>query len=279
MPMAPDSALSQLSLAVVGHVEWMDFIAVDRLPAAGVIQSARAFREEPAGGGAVAAVQLAQLTGRTVHFYTALGRDATGERAAARLQALGLALHVAWRDAPTRHGVSFVDGAGERSITVIGERLSPEARDPLPWDALAACDGVFVTAADAAALGHCRQARVLTATPRLRLPVLEASGVVCDALIGSGLDPAEQVPAGALSRTPRLRIATEGAAGGWCEPGGRYPAQPLSAPLVDSYGCGDSFAAAVTAALAAGWAAADAIALGARCGAACASVFGPYASP
>jgi ribokinase len=274
--MACDPALNHLELAVVGHMEWVNFVAVDQLPAAGVIQHARAFREEPAGAGAVAAVQLARLTGRRVHFFTALGRDGTGHQAAERLGQLGLELHVVWRDVPSRRGVSFVDAAGERSITVIGERLSPGAADPLPWRLLAGCDGVFVTAADAAALQHCRRARVLTATPRLRLPVLEASGVSVDALIGSALDPAEQVPAGSLSRRPALHIATEGAEGGWSKPGGRYRAQPLKGPLVDSYGCGDSFAAGVTAGLAAGWSVARAIALGARCGATCAGVFGPY---
>jgi ribokinase len=274
-----EHALAQLELAVVGHMEWVSFVAVEHLPVAGVVQHARAFREEPAGAGAVAAVQLARLTGRRVRFFTALGRDATGEQAAARLEQLGLELHVAWREAPSRRGVSFVDRDGDRSITVIGERLSPTATDPLPWQELATCDGVFVSAADASALRHCRQARVLTATPRLRLPVLEASGVAVDALIGSGLDPAEQVPADGLSLAPRLRIATEGAAGGWSEPGGRYPAQPLGGPLLDSYGCGDSFAAGVTAGLAAGWSDGAAIALGARCGAACAEQFGPYAAP
>jgi ribokinase len=276
--MAIDPALAQLELAVVGHMEWVSFVAVEQLPAAGVVQHARAFREEPAGAGAVVAVQLARLTGRRVHFFTALGRDATGEQAAARLEQLGLEMHVAWRDAPSRRGVSFVDGDGERSITVIGERLRPEANDPLPWQRLASCHGVFVSAADAPGLRHCRQAGVLTATPRLGLPVLESSGVAVDALIGSALDPAEQVASGALSQPPRLRIATEGAAGGWSLPGGRYRAEPLTHPPVDSYGCGDSFAAGVTAGLAAGWSPAEAIALGARCGAACAVLFGPYAS-
>lgn len=246
-----DPALAQLELAVVGHMEWVSFVAVEQLPQAGVVQHASAYREEPAGAGAVAAVQLAQLTGRRVHFFTALGRDATGEQAAARLQQLGLELHVAWRASSSRRGVSFVDRAGERSITVIGERLSPQADDPLPWSMLAGCDGVFVTAADGAALQHCRRARVLTATP------LASS-------------------TGSLSRQPGLRIATEGAQGGWSSPGGRYAAEPLQGPVVDSYGCGDSFAAGVTAGLAAGWSAAEAIALGARCGAACAGVFGPY---
>ncbi|MDP4831087.1 MAG: PfkB family carbohydrate kinase [Cyanobium sp. MAG_185] len=277
--MAPDSALAALNLAVVGHVEWVSFVAVEQLPVAGSIDRATAFLEEPAGGGAVVAVQLARLSGKRVRFFTSLGRDATGERSAERLTELGLDLEVAWRDAPTRRGVSFVDRAGDRSITVIGERLAPLARDPLPWADLAGCDGVFVTAADAAALQHCRRARLLGVTPRVGLPLLEASGVSCDALIGSALDPGEQVPAGALSRPPRLRIATEGAAGGWSEPGGHFAAQALVAPPVDSYGCGDSFAAGVMAGLAAGWSAAAAIGLGARCGAECAVAFGPYARP
>jgi len=268
--------LANLNLAVVGHVEWMGFVAVEKLPKAGSISHANAYREEPAGGGAVAAVQLARLTGTKVSFFTALGRDAVGEQAAARLTELGLDLKIAWRDGATRRGISFVDAAAERTITVIGERLAPEAEDPLPWEALAETDGVFVTATNAAGLQLCRRSALLTATPRLRLPLLEASGISCDALIGSALDPDEEVPRGALRKKPLLRVATEGAAGGWCEPGGRYQAMPLSGKLVDSYGCGDSFAAGVTAGLAAGYTVMEAIQLGARCGAECASVFGPY---
>ncbi|MEB3320199.1 MAG: PfkB family carbohydrate kinase, partial [Cyanobium sp.] len=129
--------LPPLNLAVVGHVESVSFLAVDTLPAAGRIGHASAFLEEPAGGGAVVAVQLARLLGRPVPFFTALGRDDIGKRTVERLTALGLELHVAWREAPTRRGVSFVDGHGDRSITVIGERLTPTAADPLPWASLA----------------------------------------------------------------------------------------------------------------------------------------------
>ena len=268
--------LPSLRLAVVGHVEWVTFLAVDTLPAAGLIGHATRILEEPAGGGAVVALQMARLLGRPVPFYTALGRDAIGVQAAERLTALGLELHVAWREQPTRRAVSLVDGHGDRSITVIGERLSPSASDPLPWSSLASCDGVFVTAADAAALQACRAAALLAATPRLGLPVLRRAGVRLDALIGSGLDPGEAVPADALDQQPSLRIATEGAAGGWAEPGGRFPAPSLASPAVDSYGCGDSFAAGVSAGLAAGWTVEQAISLGAHCGAACASRFGPY---
>jgi len=268
--------LPPLRLAVVGHVEWVSFLKVDQLPAAGLIGHASAFLEEPAGGGAVAAVQLARLLGRPVPFFTALGRDAIGERSVERLTELGLELHVAWREAPSRRGISFVDGHGDRSITVIGERLTPTAADPLPWEDLAACDGVFATAADPAALRACRAAKVLAATPRLRLPVLNEAGVRLDALIGSGLDPGEVVPPGSLQQPPKLRIATEGAAGGRIEPGGRFAAPSLTAAVVDTYGCGDSFAAGVTAGLAALWSAEQAVSLGAHCGAACATRFGPY---
>ena len=270
------SALPPLRLAVVGHVEWVSFLAVDKLPAAGLIGHAERFLEEPAGGGAVVAVQLARLLGRPVPFFTALGRDAIGEQAVERLEALGLELHVAWREGPTRRGVSFVDGQGDRSITVIGERLTPTAADPLPWELLAECDGVFATAADAAALRMCRAARLLAATPRLRLETLRQAEVGLDALIGSGLDPGEAVPEGSLPLAPRWRIATEGAAGGRVEPGGRFTAPTLSEPVVDTYGCGDSFAAGVTAGLAAGWSLEQAVSLGCHCGASCASRFGPY---
>ena len=99
-----------------------------------------------------------------------------------------------------------------------------------------------------------------------------------DALIGSGLDPGEHVPDTALFPTPRLRIATEGALGGQLWPGGRYQAVSLKSPVVDAYGCGDSFAAGVTAGLAAGWTDEQAINLGAHCGASCATHFGPYSS-
>lgn len=275
-PRAELPDLPPLRLAVVGHVEWVSFVAVEQLPRPGLIGHADGFLEEPAGGGAVVAVQLARLLDRPVPFFTALGRDSIGEQAAERLSALGLELHVAWRDPPSRRGISLVDRQGDRAITVIGERLTPLAADPLPWDLLARCDGVFVTAADAEGLRAARSARFLAATPRVRLPVLRQAGVLLDALIGSGLDPGEAVPAGALLPPPRLRIATEGAAGGLAEPGGRFMAPLPPGPVVDAYGCGDSFAAGVTAGLAAGWSPEQAISLGCHLGAACVTRLGPY---
>jgi ribokinase len=276
LPLASMPPLPPLKLAVVGHVEVVSFLAVDHLPVAGAVARASRFAEEPAGGAAVAAVQMHRLTGATVVLFTALGRDAAGEAAAERLQQLGLELQVAWRDAPTRRGVSLVDASGERSITVAGQRLAPQADDSLPWEHLRSCAGVFVTATDAAGLRLARRAPLLTATPRLRLSVLQTAAVGLDALIGSALDPAEQVPEGALDPPPCLQIATAGAAGGEAHPFGAFAAPKRDHPVVDSYGAGDCFAAGVTAGLAAGWTVHQAISLGCHCGSACLDGFGPY---
>lgn len=269
--------LPPLRLAVVGHVEVVTFLRVARIPSPGAICRASEGMDLPAGGGAVVAVQLAKLTGQRVAFFTALGRDRVGEQAAADLEALGLEPRVAWREAPTRRGVSWVDGHGERTITVLGDRLMPCADDPLPWSALADADGVFVTATDAAGLRRARQARVLAATPRVGLAVLRESGVHLDALVGSALDPAEALPDPLPLPPPRHVIATEAGAGSRATPGGAFLAPPLSDPLVDAYGAGDSFAAGLSAALAAHWSLAAAISLGSHCGAACLRGFGPYA--
>ena len=274
--MSSISSLPPLRLAVVGHVEWMEFLAVDQLPHPGTIGHALRTLQEPAGGGAVVAVQMARLQQQPVHFFTAIGRDSVGEACVKRLEDLGLVVHVAWREAPTRRGISLVDGEGDRAITVIGERLTPSLDDDLPWEALGECDGLFVTAADVPLLKACRAAAVLAATPRVRLPVLQKAGVSIDALIGSGLDPGEQVDPDQLNPAPHTMIRTEGAAGGLSLPGGRFEPAPLPGPMVESYGCGDGFAAGVVTGLAARWTLANAIALGAQCGAACATRFGPY---
>jgi ribokinase len=271
------NALAGLQLAVVGHTEWVEFVRVPHLPRPGEILHADGLLEQPAGGGAVTAVQMARLAGGA-RFFTALGRDSLGRRALSELQALGLQVEVVWRDQPTRRAITYVDGHGERSITVIGQRLNPVADDPLPWEQLQDCDGVFLTATDADGIRQARQAAVLTATPRLGLTTLEHSGIQLDALIGSGLDPGEQVPDGLLSQEPKLRIATEGSRGGWSEPGGRFATAQRGRPLGDTYGAGDSFAGGVTAGLAAGWSRERAIDLGCRCGASCIDGIGPYAN-
>lgn len=278
LPLGALPPLPPLDLAVVGHVEWVNFVGVDHLPLAGEIQRASHSQDLAAGGGAVIAVQLAKLTGQRIPFFTALGRDRIGELAAEQLQGLGLDVQVAWREAPSRRAVTFIDSSGERTITVIGERLSPTAADPLAWERLSACDGVFVTAADAAALAWSRRARFLAATPRLGLELIQASGLQLDALIGSAADPGEIYRPGDLDPAPTLYVGTEAERGGFSWPGGRFSALDLAGPVVDCYGAGDSFAAGVTAGLAAGWSREQALSLGCHCGAACIGGRGPYAN-
>jgi ribokinase len=278
LPLERLPALPSLRLAVVGHVEVVTFLRVPRLPEPGSICRASAGMDLPAGGGAVVAVQMARLTGRRVTFFTALGRDRVGEQAAADLEALGLELRVAWRDAPTRRGVSWVDGQGERTITVLGERLMPCAEDSLPWSHLQEMDGVFVTATDAEGLRFARHSPLLAATPRVGWSALGESGVRLDALVGSALDPAETLPDPLPTPLPRHIIRTEASAGSLATPGGAFTAPSLQTPAVDAYGAGDSFAAGLSAALAARWSLQEAISLGSHCGAACLGGFGPYAS-
>src|SRR5205085_6710816 len=125
------------------------FARVERVPAPGEIVTAERAWELPAGGGAVAAVQLARLAGDCT-LYTALGDDENGRRSRDGLEELGVRVVAAVRpDKPTRRGFTFVDSHGERTITVIGERLEAERSDDLPWDELGDVDAVYFTAGDA----------------------------------------------------------------------------------------------------------------------------------
>jgi hypothetical protein len=57
---------SRTVAAVVGHVEWIDFVSVKDVPAAGDIVEGRKWWEQAGGGGAVAACQLAMLASETL---------------------------------------------------------------------------------------------------------------------------------------------------------------------------------------------------------------------
>jgi ribokinase len=265
-------------LAAVGHVEWIEFVRGDHVPAAGEIVHAHDSFEEPAGGGAVAAVQLARLAGGAT-FLTALGEDELARRTRARLAELGVTVRDATREAPTRRGLTFLDGHGERTIITIGERLAPRGRDPLDWDELHRADGVYLTAADGDGLHAARAAGVLVASPRAGR-VLTEQDVRLDALVYSDRDELETAFARALEPAPTLLVATRGAEGGRYETAqgrtGTWAAAPLPGPVADAYGAGDSFAAALTFALAQGLDPDAALALAARAGAACLTGRGPY---
>ena len=117
--------VSRPRVAVVGHVEWVQFARVPHLPRAGEVIHAHGAFEEPAGGGGVAAVQLARLAGEAT-LLTALGDDELGDRSAERLSELGVHMRAARRDEGTRRASTLVDGAGERTIITLGPRLEPQ---------------------------------------------------------------------------------------------------------------------------------------------------------
>jgi ribokinase len=253
-----------VKVAVVGHVEWVEFVEVDHVPAPGQIAHGSESWSEPAGGGAVAAMQLLRLAG-ACDFFTALGEDDLGRRSVERLTELGLTVHVQWGER-TRRALVHVDRNRERTITTVGPKLRPEG--PLP---LGGCDAVFFVAGDVRALRSAREARFLSATPR-ELETLLEGAVHLDLLVGSGTDPGEAYDDGLDAS---LVVATAGANGGIAG-GVRYASVAPPGAIEDTYGAGDSFAAALTFALARGDALPGALELASRAGATVITGRGPY---
>jgi ribokinase len=249
--------------AVVGHVEWVEFARVPRMPGVGEIVHAERVWEEPAGGGAVVARQLALLAGRC-ELFTALGDDPIGRASATRLAGLGVDVHVRWGGA-TRRAWTHVDGAGERTITVLGEKLLPDV--PLPLEGY---DLVFFVAGTPDALRAARRAHFVAATVR-ELATLRSAGVELDLLVASANDPGERYDGSLVARHVAV---TNG------EDGGTLDGEPYAAAaadrIVDTYGAGDSFAAALAFALARGDEPHSAADLAARAGAAVIGGAGPY---
>ena len=267
-----------MRVAVVGHVEWIEFVEVPRVPLPGEIVHADRSFEAPGGGGAVAAVQLAKLAGGAT-LLTALGDDEVGHRCERELSGLGPRVRTVYRDEPQRRGFVYLDSNGERTITVLGPRLGPSGGDPLPWDELEETAGVYFTAGDAEAARRARQAGVLISTARA-LETLRGARVELDVLVSSGNDPGERYEPGTLDPPPRYLVRTDGSKGGTWESSagesGRWEPAPLPGPVTDSYGCGDSFAAGLTFGLSSGMPIEEALDLAARCGAACLTGRGPY---
>ncbi len=267
-----------LNLAVVGHVEWINFLIVDQLPKRGVISHSEKSLEYPAGGGSIIAKTLSELTLNQIHFFTALGNDDYGDRCFKILSNMGIKLHVAWREKTTRRGFSLIDSQGERAITVIGERLAPNYRDNLDWSILKKMDGIFITASDSEIFKMARSASVLCTTPRVGLNIINKSNVLLDGLIGSNLDPAEVFSFSELSLKPKYIIKTEGEKGGILFPGGRYKALKNKKLKFDSYGCGDSFAAGILYGMASKWDIDKSLNLAKVIGRDASEFFGPYAN-
>jgi ribokinase len=265
-----------MRVAVIGHVEWVEFLRVDRVPRAGEIIHGSIGPVVPAGGGAVAAVQLARWGAETL-FFTALGDDELGHRAEAELTKRGVSVHAAFRPEPQRRAVTLVDAAHERTIIVAGDRHVARADDRLPWRELSRCAAVYITGCDVASVRAARSASVVVATSRV-LPLLREAAVELDALVGSANDPAEAY-ADDLSPPPRLVVRTDGAHGGGftLADGTRHTWSAVPTQVRgDTYGAGDTFAAALAFALGQRQTAAEAVDFASRRAAEVLAFEGPY---
>lgn len=260
------------AVGVVGHVEWVTH-ARGRVPGAGDIVDLVDPLEEPAGGGGVAAVAMARIAGSAL-LVTALGNDARAHSAEALLGRHGVEVVAHHHDAPQTPVLSITSPGGERTIMVVGPRLQPLAVDPLPWGRLRGLDAVYYAGEDPGALEMARQARVLVVTAR-RLDDIRASGVRADVVVASAAD-ADEDPWGLPAHlAPAAIVVTEGAAGGVVHQASaaprRYPPVRPPGPVVDLYGCGDSFAAVLAAALGGGASLDHAVAAAAGAGSRCAT--------
>jgi ribokinase len=265
-------------VAVLGHVEWVDFVGVQRVPIAGEIVRTTPIASVAAGGGAVAAVAFARWGAESV-FFTAFGGDALGRQAHDELVARGVQVRATFHAVPQRRALTLVDAQRERTIVLVGERHVARASDALPWDELATCDAVYITGGDVEAVRLARRARVVVSTARV-LPLVREAGIELDALVGSDSDPDEKYAPGDLPIAPRIVVRTAGARGGtWMASDGAHTYAAVPAVVTgDTYGAGDTFAAGLTYALGEGQSPEAAVAFAAARAAEVVTFVGPYPS-
>jgi ribokinase len=267
------------TVGVVGHVEWVEFALVDHAPAPGEIVVAHQMFADVGGGGGVAAVHLARLTGAAPRLLTAVGSDPTATRALERLAELGVSAHAARRDGPQPRAVAMLSADGQRTITVLQAPTGPRGSDVLPWNVLAGFDAVLLTAGDDGARYATRSAPIVVATAQAAEAYPDSS-VRLDALVLSAAEPGHAELVGRMARPPELVIATDGARGGtWTASdgrSGRWAPAPLPGELVDEFGAGDAFVAAFTLALGSGLALEAALRYAAQAGALALTGRGPY---
>lgn len=268
-----------MKVAVIGHVEMAEFALVERVPEPGDIVHASETWELPAGGAAVAAVQIARLGGGCL-FMTAIGSDSRGDLVVPGLTEMGLHVEAARRPSDQRRAFVYLDAEGERTITTIGERVGPEGDDDLPWEELEQADALYVTAADPEVLRKARSAKKLVATVRVGKALAEA-GVQLDVLVASANDKGETYSPGDIEPAPHWVVRTDGSRGGSLETADgtttMWKSFPPTGPKGDAYGAGDSFAGGITFGLGSGLPIEKAISVGAFCGSRAIRGRGPYA--
>ena len=259
---------------VIGHVEWIEFLRVESVPKPGEIVHAPTTWAEAAGGGAVAAVQLANLGCETL-FFTALGDDDLGRGlGGARVEGPAPPRRLGARASAPRHHIrGRCRGAhdhGDRGEAPAARRRQVTALGGAPSTPTASTSRAGTSRrSKGAACARPRRhgARAADAPPgRSRARCARRQRDRRGRTLRSGRPRS----------APRLFVATSGQLGGWAQPGGPFAAVTRSGPVVDAYGAGDCFAAGLTFALASGEEPRDALAFAAHCGATVVTGRGPY---
>ena len=196
-----------MKVAVVGHVEWIEFVEVEAVPQAGRDRRRRprSGRSLPAaarrGGGAGAARRRARSHGL-------LGGDDLGAQRAgqARGGSASASTPPARRAAAARLQLPRRRrGADDHRHR---DKLGPPGGDgSLPWEELDESRRRLLHAGDAEAV-RAGAARACAGRDRPLAPTLHAAGVELDALVASGEDDAERYQAGDLDPPPRLVVST-----------------------------------------------------------------------
>ena len=261
-----------MRVAVVGHVEWVEFLRVEEMPAPGDIIHVSDFWEEPAGGGPGAAAQLRKLAGSCT-FFTALGDD----------EFPGDQVYFQGHATPGIYARAFLEGRiDEHHLQNFRQELAEGGGlSSYPHPYLMPDFWQFPTVSmGLGPLLSIYQARFNRYLRARGLAQGEEPKIW--AFVGDGeTDESERYETGNLQPTPHVAVLTRGREGGrFSVDGGEwrtFPATPLPGPVVDSYGAGDSFAAGLAYGLAALGDPERAIELAARCGAAVLTGRGPYA--
>lgn len=264
-------------IAVVGHVEWVLFGRAAAPPTSGAIVHLAEPFEEPAGGGAVAAIALARA-GAEVVFVTALANDAEGAATRERMLAEGIDLRVSERAGRQARAVTILDDTGDRTIIVSQPNEYPRGDDPLGWASLADCSAVYATCGEPSGIAAARTAGSLVCSAR-QLQALIESGVKADVVVSSLTDRGEEVDFRVLGKHTNAIVLTDGDRGGrWMstDDSGLWDAVSLPGDPVDAYGAGDCFAAGLTYGLGLGLPLAAAVQTGAAWGAETVCRRGPY---
>ncbi|MEO0998913.1 MAG: carbohydrate kinase family protein [Pseudomonadota bacterium] len=246
---------------MVGDIALDEVIAVPRLPAPGGKADGRLIGRFPGGMAANTAVAFARL-GVTTRLIAAVGDDAEGAAVSTAVAGCGVDLSGVVRlpQTATFRCVIMIDDNGEKALVRLPSRAYlPQLSDIAP-DAFSGAGHVHVTLGDAtladAVLTAAAEAGAATSLD-IEAPDVQAAGQALGAVVGkahmvfaNGAAHARLgavLGADALAAIPEL-VVTNGAHGADIRVGARWHSVAgHRAPVVDTTGAGDCFAAAYTA--------------------------------